>query len=250
MNGSSSSHINQPNPDLISNSNRTGPNQVVHSVSDHVEALIPNHGGGIGGLHAASTNCDMSTVASSSHQVQPPRLLRGLASSSSNFAGRGRTSKRKSSGRSRQQSTTTIAMVPQAGDRCDFCGEHFQRWGSHVPCSAPCGHVFGEVCLLQHVQHALAQGKKAECPCCRGTLRKGVTDVWRLYVANQDERTDSPARVQARVQSLETERQVELRQMEAALERVAQAEQQLAAMPAPSVTSTASPSATGTAQLQ
>ena len=103
------------------------------------------------------------------------------------------------------------------------------RWGAHAVCSAPCGHTFGEICLRQYVQYAVQQRQTAQCPSCKTRLRRGLEDVRRLYVANQEERHDDPARLRQRVDALEAEKQVEMRALAAAEGRARLAEAALQA---------------------
>ena len=118
-------------------------------------------------------------------------------------------------------------LPAQRGDSCPFCREAWQRWGAHAIVSIPCGHTFGEVCLLAHLQHEKAAGRKhALCPLCRAPIKKGREDVWRLYVSNQDEATSSPGK-KRRAAELERERRVEEKALHAAEARAQLAEQAL-----------------------
>jgi hypothetical protein len=128
-----------------------------------------------------------------------------------------------------EQRAATAAAHPQNGEQCAFCGEHLHRWGAHAVCSAPCGHTFGEICLRQYVQYAVQQRQTAQCPSCKTRLRRGLEDVRRLYVANQEERPDDPARLRQRVDALEAEKQVEMRALAAAEGRARLAEAALQA---------------------
>jgi hypothetical protein len=128
-----------------------------------------------------------------------------------------------------EQRAATAAAHPQNGEQCAFCGEHLHRWGAHAVCSAPCGHTFGEICLRQYVQYAVQQRQTAQCPSCKTRLRRGLEDVRRLYVANQEERPDDPARLRQRVDALEAEKQVETRALAAAEGRARLAEAALQA---------------------
>ena len=118
-------------------------------------------------------------------------------------------------------------LPPQRGDRCAFCGEACQRWGSHAIVSAPCGHTFGEVCLLQHLHHEALAGRKPACLMCKQRIRKGKEDVWRLYVAHMEEADGSPGQLR-RAAELEREAQVELRALETAKLRAELAEATIA----------------------
>ena len=122
------------------------------------------------------------------------------------------------------------ALQPQHGERCELCCEPYARWGPHAIASAPCGHTFGECCLIQLVRHANYRSERPRCPQCRTKLNRGEQDVWRLYVANQDECSGSPGKAKARAEALAHERQVELRALEAATIRVQQAEMALASL--------------------
>ena len=107
-------------------------------------------------------------------------------------------------------------------------GQAWQRWGAHAIVSAPCGHTFGENCLLAHIRMESSAGRRPSCPACKARIKQGAADVWRLYVANQDEADDSPDNCAAA--GLAHERQVELRAPEAARLRAEHADAALAAL--------------------
>ena len=90
-----------------------------------------------------------------------------------------------------------------------------------------CGHTFGENCLHSHLQHETSSGRRPACPLCKAPIKKSGEDVWRLYAANQEEADGSPGQLR-RAAGLEREVQVEVRALEAAKQRVQQAEAALA----------------------
>ena len=144
-----------------------------------------------------------------------------------------------------------------------------QRWGDHQIVSAPCGHTFGKVCLHQHLHNersrkvkpvsvpsrseraapmraplhgkhtpptcaaGMCNARAQTCPFCPRTSEarfiRREEDVWRLYVARQQEADHSPGQLR-RAHALEHELTVEQRALEAARERAARAEAMLSAL--------------------
>ena len=113
----------------------------------------------------------------------------------------------------------------QRGDRCSFCGEAWQRWGSHAVTSLPCGHTFGEVCLRAHIRIELASGRRhASCPVCKARIKRGAADLRRLYLSSEVAAATSPDQIR-RTRELAREIEVERRALAAATARAESAEE-------------------------
>lgn len=81
---------------------------------------------------------------------------------------------------------------------------------------------------MAHIEHEKRLFKgRAACPMCKRRVRSG--DVWRLFVANEEEANGSPS-VLRRVSELARERSVEARALEVARGRAERAEAALAAL--------------------
>lgn len=113
---------------------------------------------GVEGRSITAVDGRSSGVARAGHSSTGGRnALSVPGASEPNRAGRRRG---KSSARSEKEEARIALAIrrPQDGERCAFCGEHFQRWGAHVLCSAPCGHTFGEVCSHPRTPSSLGVG--------------------------------------------------------------------------------------------
>ena len=90
-----------------------------------------------------------------------------------------------------QRFTAPSADAIQQNPLCRICWDDYE--GLDRPVTLPCGHVFGEECIIAWSRGITPTGRHNGCPCCRAellppslhsrasALRDWQADVWRIF---------------------------------------------------------------------